>query len=191
MMQNSEIDEETGVKDITQPPPGDDIHMMSAVTFDLSNKSAAAALLAPSAESTATDTASSPRKVKKDDVKEIFRASNTVGSVSTEQIVRIKTMHDKISDGVNWDFNYACLLTIASIVAGLGLATDSATTVISSMLLSPIMGPVSLDLDRVLLLVHVIGQLHQFHINSVFLGHRYELRPHHLGYSINKEISKE
>jgi len=142
MMQNSEIDEETGVRDITQPPPGDDIHMMSAVTFDLSNKSAAAALLAPSAESTATDTASSPRKVKKDDVKEIFRASNTVGSVSTEQIVRIKTMHDKISDGVNWDFNYACLLTIASIVAGLGLATDSATTVISSMLLSPIMGPV-------------------------------------------------
>jgi len=46
------------------------------------------------------------------------------------------------ADGVNWDFNYACLLTVASIVAGLGLATDSATTVISSMLLSPIMGPV-------------------------------------------------
>ena len=29
-----------------------------------------------------------------------------------------------------------------SIVAGIGLAIDSATTVISSMLLSPIMGPV-------------------------------------------------
>ena len=31
---------------------------------------------------------------------------------------------------------------VASVVAGLGLATDSSTTVISSMLLSPVMGPV-------------------------------------------------
>lgn len=84
----------------------------------------------------------SPRRMKKDDVKEIFRASTTVGSVSTNQIVRIKMMHNKISDGVTWDFNYSCLLTIASIVSGLGLASNSATTVVSSMLLSPIMGPV-------------------------------------------------
>ena len=70
------------------------------------------------------DTLSSPRKVKKDDVKGIFRASTTVGSVSTDQIVRIKKMHDKISEGVNWDFNYSCLITVASIVAGLGLATN-------------------------------------------------------------------
>lgn len=41
--------------------------------------------------------------------------------------------------GVNMDFNYSCLLVIASVVAALGLAVDSSTTVISSMLLSPIM----------------------------------------------------
>lgn len=51
-------------------------------------------------------------------------------------------MHDKISEGAEWNFNYCCLLIIASIVAGLGLMSDSSTTVISSMLLSPIMGPV-------------------------------------------------
>lgn len=59
-----------------------------------------------------------------------------------EQIIRIKRMHHKISEGVEWDFNYSCLLTVASIIAGIGLAIDSSTTVISSMLLSPIMGPV-------------------------------------------------
>lgn len=75
-------------------------------------------------------------------MKNIFRASTTVASVSNEQIARIKCMHDKISDGVNWDFNYSCLITIASVVAGLGLATNSSVSVISSMLLSPIMGPV-------------------------------------------------
>lgn len=70
------------------------------------------------------------------------RESNTTGVVSMEQIVRIKRMHHKISEGVDWDFNYSCLLTVASIIAGIGLAIDSSTTVISSMLLSPIMGPV-------------------------------------------------
>ena len=59
-----------------------------------------------------------------------------------EQIIRIKRMHYKISEGMEWDFNYSCLLTVASIIAGIGLAIDSSTTVISSMLLSPIMGPV-------------------------------------------------
>ena len=79
------------------------------------------------------------RKIKSKDVKDIFRGSTTTGTVSVEQVERIKRMHDKICDGVNWDFNYSCLLMVASIVAGLGLASDSSTTVISSMLLSPIM----------------------------------------------------
>jgi hypothetical protein len=138
MMQNSDIDKEMGRKNIPPPPPcGVDI---SAVTFD---DALAIATSANNSKVAFAETPnSSPRRMKKDDVKEIFRASHTVGSVSTEQIVRIQKMHDKISDGVNWDFNYLCLLTVASIVAGLGLATNSATTVISSMLLSPIMGPV-------------------------------------------------
>ena len=79
------------------------------------------------------------RKVNREDVKNVFRTSTTTASVSFEQIQRIKMMHDKIADGVDFDFNYYCLLLVASIVAALGLALGSSTTVISSMLLSPIM----------------------------------------------------
>jgi len=75
-------------------------------------------------------------------VQNVFRGSTTVGYVNMEQIERIRMMHDKISEGAEWNFNYCCLLIISSIVAGLGLMSDSSTTVISSMLLSPIMGPV-------------------------------------------------
>ena len=82
------------------------------------------------------------KKITTKDVEKIFRASATEGAVNQEQIDRIKTMHAKISDGVDFGFNYCNLLMVANIVAALGLATDSATTVISSMLLSPIMGPV-------------------------------------------------
>jgi hypothetical protein len=133
-MENSNVDEEMG---ITPPPPCPDV---SGITFD--NAVLAAGINTSNNSKVTTPNSSPNRKIKKDDMKDIFRASHTVGSVSREQIVRIKLMHDKICDGVNWDFNYCCLLTVASIVAGLGLATDSATTVISSMLLSPIMGPV-------------------------------------------------
>ena len=48
-----------------------------------------------------------------------------------------------ISHGAKFNFNYATFLLTASIVAGLGLVTGSSVTVISSMLLSPIMGPVT------------------------------------------------
>lgn len=51
-------------------------------------------------------------------------------------------VHDSISENAEFNFNYICLLIVASIVAALGLMTNSSTTVISSMLLSPIMGPV-------------------------------------------------
>jgi len=59
-----------------------------------------------------------------------------------EQKQRIEFVYNKISKGVDMKFNYLSLLVIASIVAGMGLATNSSTSVISSMLLSPIMGPV-------------------------------------------------
>jgi len=131
-MENFNVDEEMGIT----PPPRPDV---SGITFD---DAVLAAGINTSNNSKVTPNGSPNRKIKKEDMKEIFRASHTVGSVSQEQIARIKLMHDKICDGVNWDFNYCCLLTVASIVAGLGLATNSATTVISSMLLSPIMGPV-------------------------------------------------
>jgi len=125
---------------------------MSVVTFDepslLEEKESKAVedLACVSLDETETQPStpgSSPsRKIQKRDVAQIFRASVTTGRVSREQVIRIKKMHEKISDGVDFNFNYATLLLIAIIVAGVGLTTDSSTTVVSSMLLSPIMGPV-------------------------------------------------
>jgi len=116
--------QDTGVSDL--------VHA-SAVAFDDGTDGATAAT---------TESMSGRRKVEREDVRNIFRASQTTGTVPLEQMRRIKRMHDKIADGVDFNFNYYTLLMIASVVAGLCLATGSSTTVISSMLLSPIMGPV-------------------------------------------------
>ena len=115
-------------------------HAMSAITCEENTtptKSPMRSLLS----NTNTRDTHNTRRVNAQDIRNIFRGSTTTGNVSMEQIERIKRMHDKISDGVDWDFNYTVLIIVASIVAAIGLATDSATTVISSMLLSPIMGP--------------------------------------------------
>lgn len=62
--------------------------------------------------------------------------------VSPEQLERVRTMHKKIEDGASFSFNYNTLLIVASILAGLGLVSNSSTNIIASMLVSPIMGPV-------------------------------------------------
>jgi uncharacterized membrane protein len=51
-------------------------------------------------------------------------------------------VHKKIDEGVNFSFNYNVLLLVASVLAGLGLISNSTVTIIASMLVSPIMGPV-------------------------------------------------
>jgi uncharacterized hydrophobic protein (TIGR00271 family) len=51
-------------------------------------------------------------------------------------------VHDRFADGVEFSFNYNTLLLVASILAGLGLVSNSSATIIASMLVSPIMGPV-------------------------------------------------
>lgn len=81
-------------------------------------------------------------KVGRTDVANIFKASATIETVNTEQIQRIEEMRERIIEGATFNFNYSCLLVIASLVAGMGLISDSSTIVVSSMLLSPIMGPV-------------------------------------------------
>ena len=111
-----------------------DINTISGVSFTNTPK--------VNVSGTDTSNRTAGRHINKHDVKNVFLGSTTTGVVSQTQIARIRKMHEKISDGVTWDFNYSCLLMVASIVAGIGLAMDSATTVISSMLLSPIMGPV-------------------------------------------------
>ena len=40
------------------------------------------------------------------------------------------------------DFDYCCLLCVASTIAGIGLATNNTVVIVASMLVSPIMGPV-------------------------------------------------
>jgi uncharacterized hydrophobic protein (TIGR00271 family) len=47
-----------------------------------------------------------------------------------------------MEEGSMFSFNYNVLLMVASILAGLALVSNSSATVIASMLISPIMGPV-------------------------------------------------
>lgn len=58
----------------------------------------------------------------------------------TEQIERIRVIHDRFVEGAMFSFNYNTLIFVASIVAGLGLMANSAAAVIASMLVSPLMG---------------------------------------------------
>ena len=62
--------------------------------------------------------------------------------VSPEQLKRIHSMHKKIDDEASFSFNYNTLLCVASVLGGLGLVSNSTTTIIASMLVSPIMMPV-------------------------------------------------
>ena len=96
--------------------PGDPV-MMSAVTFNNSPTSTNRKSL-KSANTTGTTTDQSTdispgRKVNAQDVRNVFRASTTTANVSMEQIIRIKRMHDKISEGVDWNFNYTVLIMVA------------------------------------------------------------------------------
>lgn len=47
-----------------------------------------------------------------------------------------------VDEGSRLTFNYIALVSCASIMAGVGLLTDSATVVIASMLVSPLLGPI-------------------------------------------------
>ena len=69
----------------------------------------------------------------------IVQLSTRFSEVSVEQLERVKMMHDRIQDGVDFSFNYNCLLFVASILAGMGLISNSPSTIIASMLVSPIM----------------------------------------------------
>lgn len=64
------------------------------------------------------------------------RSTMGMDFVTQEQIARVRQMHDLIADGAVSHFNYNTLLLVASVLAGLGLASGSTTTVIASMLVS-------------------------------------------------------
>jgi uncharacterized hydrophobic protein (TIGR00271 family) len=72
----------------------------------------------------------------------IVQLDGRFSEVSVEQLARVKMMHDRFVDAASFSFNYNTLLFVASILAGLGLVSNSTATIIASMLVSPIMGPV-------------------------------------------------
>lgn len=76
------------------------------------------------------------------DVVRVFRRSDALMTVDDEDIERVKIMHEKFSESSRFSFNYNALLLIASIIAALGLGSNSVASIIASMLVSPLMGPV-------------------------------------------------
>jgi hypothetical protein len=76
------------------------------------------------------------------DLKKIIERDDNFSEVTVEQIERVRLMHDKFMEGSVFSFNYNTLLLVASVIAGLGLVSNSTATIIASMLVSPIMGPV-------------------------------------------------
>lgn len=71
-----------------------------------------------------------------DDVDFTFLAEELASRVLVEPVVKA------ISNSSQITFDYVALVTIASLLAGFGLATDNAVIIVASMLVSPIMGPI-------------------------------------------------
>ena len=74
------------------------------------------------------------QKITMHDLKKILQKDSSISEVTIEQIQRVKLMHDKFLNGTVFNFNYNTLLLVASVIAGLGLVSDSTATVIASML---------------------------------------------------------
>ena len=77
------------------------------------------------------------------DFAKLLQHSKCLSEVSAEQLERVKLMHDRFASEISFTFNYCVLLLVSSVLAGLGLVSNSSTTVIASMLVSPILGPVN------------------------------------------------
>lgn len=75
--------------------------------------------------------------------RQFFKPSYDLTEVTVEDIDRTKLMHDRFLNSSQFDFNYTTLLVIAATIAALGLANESSASVIASMLVSPLMGPVT------------------------------------------------
>mmetsp|Transcript_7090 Transcript_7090/g.11224 ORF Transcript_7090/g.11224 Transcript_7090/m.11224 type:complete len:774 (-) Transcript_7090:103-2424(-) len=56
--------------------------------------------------------------------------------------LRIEQVREQIAEQQAWTFDFLSLLCIASMLAAIGLVTNSVTVIVASMLVSPIMGPV-------------------------------------------------
>jgi hypothetical protein len=56
--------------------------------------------------------------------------------------LRIEQVRKQSIEQVAFSFDFIALLAIASVLAGIGLITDSTVVIVASMLVLPIMGPV-------------------------------------------------
>lgn len=74
---------------------------------------------------------------------QLFRPSYDLTEVTIEDVERVKMMHDRFLGDCSMNFNYTTLLTIASVIAAVGLGMNSTASIIASMLISPLMGPVT------------------------------------------------
>jgi hypothetical protein len=81
-----------------------------------------------------TSTTRHRTKITLHDLKKVLQKDLNTSEVTIEQIQRVKLMHDKFYEGAVFNFNYNTLLIVASVIAGLGLVSDSTATVIASML---------------------------------------------------------
>ena len=90
------------------------------------------------------DASAKTTAIRTKDIVKIFTSDNRDEylEVTPEELDRVKFMHEKIEEGTTFSFNYNCLLFVASMLAGLGLISNSVATIIASMLVSPLMGPV-------------------------------------------------
>lgn len=55
--------------------------------------------------------------------------------------LRVEQVVEQIRDAATFGFDYGALVVLASVLAGVGLATDNTVVIVASMLVSPIMGP--------------------------------------------------
>lgn len=83
------------------------------------------------------------RKMTGKDLHDVFKTSTTdLAVITDEQVARVQRMHEMFVEGAAFSFNYNTMVLVAATLAGLGLASNSVATIIASMLVSPIMGPV-------------------------------------------------
>jgi len=96
----------------------------------------------PSSQDEENMSKTTPKAVRGKDIVRIFMSERNIIEISPAQLERVKKMHARMEDGATSSFNYNTLLIVASVLAGFGLVSNSTTSVIASMLVSPIMGPV-------------------------------------------------
>ena len=63
-------------------------------------------------------------------------------SYGVSERVTVEAIYAGVSQNNNISFDFLTLLTVAAMIAGVGLATNSVVSVVASMLVSPLMGPI-------------------------------------------------